>query len=423
MKSIAFVVPRYGADIGGGAETLVRQLVLNAFSGQHLESLGFRSVEVWTTCAKDHRTWENCLEPGTEIEDGITIRRFSVDPRSLDSFIRFEHAMQEGRALTLGEQLKWLENGVNSSSLYQHIASAGAEFDYIVFAPYLFPTSFWGSLIHPSKSILIPCLHDEHYAYLDSFRCVFSKVRGLFFNAVPEKELAETVYNLPAMERKSAVVGMGFSIPADPEVETKASRDYILYTGRKETGKGLDILISCFESYRKQHSHAPLELRIIGSGNIEFLESLPPGVRDLGYVSEDEKLSLMRGALALCQPSVNESFSIVLMESWLERTPVIVNSQCAVTRYHVHESGGGLSFFDEKSFADALEFLLSSNKAVIEMGEKGRDYVEKNYSWPVIRRRLQQAFQQLERLDEPGASEKPNQSIAKSRAANERQAS
>ena len=40
----------------------------------------------------------------------------------------------------------------------------------------------------------------------------------------------------------------------------------------------------------------------------------------------------MAAASLLCQPSHNESFSLVIMESWLCGRPVLVSSQCAVTK-------------------------------------------------------------------------------------------
>ena len=115
-KSIACVVPRYGASIGGGAETLVREIVCNS-----LKNL-FSNVEVWTTCAKDHRTWENVYPQGESIEDDVVVRRFEVDERDTDIFIKHELAMQDGFLLSMHDQFEWLQNGVNSKNLYSHIA-------------------------------------------------------------------------------------------------------------------------------------------------------------------------------------------------------------------------------------------------------------------------------------------------------------
>ena len=63
-EGIAFVVPRYGEMVVGGAETLCRVLAEN------LTAHGTR-VDVLTTCATDHFTWRNDLDPGETIEGGV----------------------------------------------------------------------------------------------------------------------------------------------------------------------------------------------------------------------------------------------------------------------------------------------------------------------------------------------------------------
>ena len=54
---LAYVTPRYGADVIGGAELAVRM-----FAERIVERFGWR-VDVLTTCARDLRTWANELDP------------------------------------------------------------------------------------------------------------------------------------------------------------------------------------------------------------------------------------------------------------------------------------------------------------------------------------------------------------------------
>ena len=56
---IAFVPPRYGDDVVGGAETVLRQ------AAERLAARGWE-VEILTTCVRDHYTWANAYPPGTE---------------------------------------------------------------------------------------------------------------------------------------------------------------------------------------------------------------------------------------------------------------------------------------------------------------------------------------------------------------------
>ncbi|MCC6953011.1 MAG: glycosyltransferase family 4 protein, partial [Deltaproteobacteria bacterium] len=398
IDSLAVVLPRYGRSLGGGAEALTKALV-EQIAPQCSRSRRLRRLEIWTTCAIDHRTWENHFRPGSTLEEGILVRRFPVDPRNLDVFIRAELAMRDSRPLTVEEQLDWMANSVNSSALYAHIAKHGKEFDALLFAPYLFATTFWGSQIYPDRSVIIPCLHNEHYAYQDIIRVMLREVQGLIFNAHAEQDLCRELCG-ETVAAKGVVVGMGFEQPtlaldedagAKLRAKYKLDTPYLLYSGRKETGKNLDLLINAFERFECDCADT-LQLVLIGSGEVHFRDALPSNVRDFGFVSEEEKRLLMRGALALVQPSVNESFSIVLMESWLEGAPSIVHAQCAVTRQHVVESGGGLYFSDESELHEIMRLLLGAPELRDHLGASGREHVKRVYDWEAVIDRLCEAF-------------------------------
>jgi glycosyltransferase involved in cell wall biosynthesis len=387
---IRAIIPRYGAEIGGGAETLMRSLMID------LHSRG-EEIEIWTTTARDHRTWENYYPEGVTVEDGFKVRRFSVRSRNLDRFIELEIKLSSLGKLSLDEQLDWQANGVNSDSLYEHIQRFGADCDLLLFAPYLFPTSFWGALIHPEKSMLIPCLHDEQYAYLEIYSYLFNAVRGLIFNSAPEQALAESIYG--NLGYKSSVVGMTFApveVPAkyaNPnKPDRKPDRGYLLYSGRKEQGKNLGLLLDYYSYYREIVGEEAIDLVLIGAGEVDWRE-LPAGVIDRGFVSAEEKTKLMRDALVLIQPSQNESFSIVLMEAWLQGTPVLVHGGCAVTKYHVEKSGGGLYFENPFQFTEEIRLLTTKKELACRLGENGRNYVLTEYNQERVLDRFYQAIQ------------------------------
>lgn len=389
-----FVVPRFGEGFAGGAEALVGALA------RRLVRRGDR-VEVLTTCARDNRTWANELPPGVSIEDGLVVRRFPVDPRDLDRWIPLQIRVSEGLLLTTDEGLDWMRESVNSLALYDHLSQKGHEFDAIFFAPYLFGTSFWGALVHPERSILIPCLHDESYAYTEVIGAMFRIVGRALFNAPPEGELAERLYGPIA----GGDVGMGFDpLPAgEPESLSPYFEDdaeYLLYVGRKETLKNVPLLIDSFVSY-KDRSPGPLKLVIAGGGSFSDLGRPAALARadvvDVGHCSEIEKRRLIRHSLALCQPSTNESFSIVIMEAWRLSVPVIVHARCAVTRYHAVESGGGLFFGSQEDFDGVVTELLTNPELGSALARAGKAYVEERYSWTKVLERFDGVMASLAR--------------------------
>src|SRR5262249_33830577 len=112
---LAFVVPRYGADIVGGAETLVRGLA------QHLAADG-HAVEVLTTCERDHLPGKTALPPGPRREAGVLVRRFPVQPRDTRRHAWLQYRILRGSRLAPKEEARWVQESVGSAELFAHLA-------------------------------------------------------------------------------------------------------------------------------------------------------------------------------------------------------------------------------------------------------------------------------------------------------------
>ena len=150
-------MPRFGLGIVGGAENLIRGLALRAFDEDD-------TVEIATTCARDHETWHNTLPPGETVEDGLVVRRFAVTPRDEASHRRLHALLLANGRLDYLEELEFMASSVWSADLQRFLESEGARYDWIIFSPYLFGTTYWGAQAWPERSLLVPCLHDEPYA-------------------------------------------------------------------------------------------------------------------------------------------------------------------------------------------------------------------------------------------------------------------
>ena len=104
---LGFVVPRYGADVVGGAETLARSFA------EHLAADRY-DVDVLTTCARDHHTWENVLPPGEERCGDVRVLRFPVAPRDVNRFFAVQERISAQLPIPLDEELEWAAGSVNS---------------------------------------------------------------------------------------------------------------------------------------------------------------------------------------------------------------------------------------------------------------------------------------------------------------------
>ena len=342
MRKIGFVIPWYGEDIPGGAEMELREVAT------HLQRAGM-DVEILTTCVREFSAdWnENYYSAGTAVVEDIAVRRFPVRRRDTAAFDRVNRRLMEGQHLSLQEEKTFVEEMVNSPQLYEYLKDASDDYALYVFIPYMFGTTYYGMQACPEKSVLIPCFHDEAYLYLRLFRQAYIQARGIIYNAMPEMELANKVYDFTTTEQICMGIGMDTNICADADAFRKAYRiqkPFLLYAGRKDAGKNVHTLLRYFAEYKQRHGDSDLQLVLIGGGSIEIPASVRDDVYDLGFVSRQDKYDAMAAAELLCQPSHNESFSLVIMESWLCGRPVLVHSQCAVTRDFARRANGGLYF-------------------------------------------------------------------------------
>lgn len=394
-QKIGFVVPWFGMQIQGGAEAETRDLAI------HLNKAGI-NVEILTTCVKAFNTdWShNHFKEGLYYEGGLPVRRFKVDKRNTAAFDSINIKLMNNIPISLNEEEVFLREMINSKRLYRYMEENKDLYSFFVFIPYMFGTTYYGCQICPEKSILIPCFHDESYFHMSSFKKVFSKVAGIVYNAKPEMDL--TVKHYPLDENVKQVV-MGIGMNMEQKGEASHFRDkynitspFILYAGRKDKGKNVDTLLQYFTEFKKRNTnHKDLKLVMIGGGKVDIPEEIKDDVSDLGFVDIQDKYDAYSAAELLCQPSQHESFSFVIMESWLAKRPVLVADQCAVTKNFCKESNGGLWFNDYFEFEETLKYLIVNKDISRMMGENGRDYVIRQFDWSVIVNKYIQFFEVL----------------------------
>lgn len=381
---LAFVVPRYGEDVVGGAEVFGRWFAERVATSGH-------AVDIVTTCARDHRTWENEYPPGSERVGEVTVHRFPTDKRNLARHAELEHALISGQSLMHEQEVEWLRNGVWSSEMDAFFEMHGGSYDLVFGMPYLHGITYSTYTRMREKFVLVPCLHDEPYAHTGVVSEMLAGSRGLMFHTEPEADVA---HRLEEHLAPSAVVGLGFDKPVIGDGDGVRDRyglhdPYVLYVGRREGGKNTPLLIDYFLRYKARRPGS-IRLVLVGSGDD------PPASHDVRAVDIDwrDRDAVMAGAMAFCHPSTNESLSVVLLQAWLAGTAVMVNGYCEVTKYHCERSNGGLWFLNYAEFEAILDRFVESPRMRGDLGANGREYVEREYSWPAVLDRFDKAVHQ-----------------------------
>jgi glycosyltransferase involved in cell wall biosynthesis len=377
----AFVTPRYGEEIVGGAEMAARMIAERLVS-----QLGW-PVEIFTTRAKDIVSWENEYPEGDVTLNGVVVHRFTVTSGRPAHFFSFsERVLSYPDATTEAEGLAFIDTqGPGCPSLVEALRDCDREL--IAFYPYLYTPTVEGVAAVGDRAVMHPAAHDEPALHLPVFRRTMTGVQGLAFHTRSERELVQQMF--PVADLPQEIVGLGFDEPGDDvgagrdpgELLGIGDRPYLLYVGRVDGLKGTTTLAAFFAAY-KERNRGPLALALVGP-----VTAQPPLTGDIvltGPVSEADKWALMRGATALVQPSPHESFSLVLLESWSVGVPVMVNARCTATMEHCTDSGGGLSFGSYAEFEVVTDVMTGDPGLRARMGSSGRRYVDARFRWPVI---------------------------------------
>ncbi|HZP28732.1 MAG TPA: glycosyltransferase family 4 protein [Acidimicrobiia bacterium] len=384
---VGFVVPRYGADVAGGAEAVVRELAEGLAARGH-------AIEVLTSCARDHTTWRNEYPAGVSVVEGVTVRRFpAVVSRTRTTRVLFNRAIAAGSPLRLDEQDRWLNDDARVPRLFEYLVDHGRRYRALVLAPYLYWTTVAAAQAWTERSVLMPCLHDEPEAGLEVFRPLFTTVRGIWFLSEPEARLAARLHPDLADHR---VIGSGVRPPTAYDAARFRKRygiegRFVLYAGRREAGKGWDELLAGFGA-ACERAALPFSLVTMGAVPVHTSGALAERVVDLGFVPPEDRDDACAAADAVLQPSRYESFSRTIMEAWLAGTFVIANGASAVNRWHCERAGAGLLYDDDLELEQCLRFVADAPDAAAALGAAGRVYALETANWSAVLDRTEAAL-------------------------------
>jgi hypothetical protein len=275
----AFVTPRYGEEIVGGAEMAARMIAERLVS-----QLGW-NVEIFTTRAQDIVTWDNEYPEGDETINDVLVHRFDVRSGRAPHFFRYsERLLSAPGAATQAEARAFVETqGPGSPDLIEALRECDR--DLIAFYPYLYTPTVDGVEAVSERAVMHPAAHDEPALHLPVFRQTMAQVQGLAFHTRGERDLVQRLFSVADLPQ--AVVGLGFDEPdasvgpgtPPGELLGIGDRPYVLCLGRVDGLKGTTGLAAYFGAY-KERNPGPSALALVGP-----VTAQPPLSRDVTSLS------------------------------------------------------------------------------------------------------------------------------------------
>jgi glycosyltransferase involved in cell wall biosynthesis len=405
----AFITPRYGADVGTGAEQACR-LIAEQVCMRH-------DVDVLTTCARDHRTWKNEYTEGADRVRGVLVRRFSVSqvPDHI-AFDALSQRLQTGPR-SRGEELEWVRlHGPSSPGLIDYLKRANRSYDVVVFFGLWHPLTVHGIEIAPERSVLFPYLQLHPALRFGLWADVVRSARALGFFSESERRLVHAYIGV--RPHNEEIVGIGNDPPPqqsyprhqqDPadtigdedeqnpegDVEEAVYLDgrgvpfrrrhrlygrFALYGGRVESDNGCEEMLEYFDSYASSDADAALVLMGVKMMKVPEERYL----RLAGVLPDRERMTAYEAADVTIAPASDDLLAQPLLESLAVGTPVLASARNLAAVEHCRRAGAGLYYANRDEFVGALTVLSNNTHLREKLGANGRAYVRQHHRWDAV---------------------------------------
>ncbi len=186
------------------------------------------------------------------------------------------------------------------------------------------------------------------------------------------------------------------AVTIPPRIELGARDETVVYVGRSEPRKGLDVLLRAWPRVRAAHN---ARLRVIGPHPRAVRLAMTrqrlagDGVDLLGVVVGEPLTAELASAKLLVAPSLGgESFGMVLARAFGCATPVVASDIPGYRAVTIPEAGVLVPPGDERALADAVIAVLGDEPKRQAMGAAGRARAIERYSWTRLAGRLVEIY-------------------------------
>lgn len=259
-------------------------------------------------------------------------------------------------------------------------------------------------LIHPKRTVVT--IHGLEYEYCQEAYSFWERIY-MHYSIMWSCKVASTVICVSentkkdvvklyrVAEEKIRVIAEGynqkFQSPnsknqTKSKIQITNSRPYVLFIGRLEERKNIVRIIEAFEILKEKYS-IPHDLVLVGKPGygyprikIQMTNSkFQNDIQEKGYVTEEEKWTLLKNASVFLFPTLYEGFGIPVLEAQSVGVPVVTSNTSSLPEV----AGDGAVFVDPlrtESIAEGVQRLLSDEGFRSGIIEKATQNVGR-YSW------------------------------------------
>ncbi len=267
-------------------------------------------------------------------------------------------------------------------------------------------------------------IHEPLVPFISIFSIIFSKSKTvLTFHATLKKSWKFRVWGYllkPWVEKKNYIITVSNSAYKSLEMynydfpvnvyPNGVSKNFffksnfrrkgklkILFVGRNEERKGVELLIKTFKSLKLKNLKKDFELIMIGKD----IENLRNSYKDLncckflGHLEGKDLYDHYKNSDILCSPAIeNESFGIVLIEAMASKTAVLASDINGYSELINNENGLLFKNKDENDLLNKLTLLIEDDNLRNNLKKRGYEF-SKKYNWNKVSKDILKVYKNL----------------------------
>lgn len=227
-----------------------------------------------------------------------------------------------------------------------------------------------------------------------------------FTAAIERQDAVDLGLRSPMFRVANALANEDFRALPDREswrqrLGVKEDQPLILFLGRLDRRKALDVLIEAFHQSQVGKDRAQLLLAGPDDGVEAALRDqvsalgLASRVRFLGLVDAEVRAGLFSASDLCTLTSHAENFGNAAGEAMSAGLPVIVSQTCGIAEHIEEYQAGRVVPVESTAIARALDELLKAPHELSQMGNRARQLVEEKYGAHAVATNMAKAYQDV----------------------------